>query len=136
MMPSFHTLKIFAATGAGGSVLGALTHDQVMTWCGTAIAVGSALITGLVAAYHQIRAARRDEDAKDRRQLLDETREMARSQYALEARIKEAEKKAVELARRIEQVRCRHPLPDGSARCGATHTMPASDLGRPHCEGS
>lgn len=115
-------VKVFAATGAGGSIVGAITHDQVLTWSGTTIAVGSAVVTGLITAYHQLRAARRDEDAKDRNLQLEAMRELARTQCQLESRIEAAESRTAELAARIEQVRCRNPLPDGSARCGAKIT--------------
>jgi hypothetical protein len=111
------SLKIFAAAGAGGGVAGALSHDQLLAWAGAGIAVGSAFVTAIVAAYHKYREARRDEDTKDRRSQLEDIRSLARAQAELEARIGRAEIAATSLSEVVERVRCRYPNPDGTARC-------------------
>jgi hypothetical protein len=111
------SLKIFAAAGAGGGVAGAISHDQILAWSGAAIAVGSAMVTGLVAAYHKIREARRDEDAKDRHSQLEDIRALTRAQTEIEARIGRAETAATALTAVVERVRCKFPTADGAARC-------------------
>lgn len=118
------SLKIFAAAGAGGGVAGAISHDQILTWSGAAIAVGSALVTAAVAAYHKYREARRDEDTKDRRSQLDDIRALTRVQAELEARIGRAETAATALTQAVDYARCRYPNPDGTARCMDTKVCP------------
>jgi hypothetical protein len=128
-MPLYNTLKIFGAAGAGGSVVGLVTHDEVLNWTGTAIAVGSALVTAGLAGYHKYRDARRAEDARDREAARkdrtadrDEVRAMGRVIAEVEMRIAKAETDASELARRLEAVHCRYPLANGAARCSESNT--------------
>jgi len=106
-----------AAAGGAGGVVGALTHDQILTWTGATIAVGSAVLSAAVAAYHKLREARRDEDAADRKVLLDDIRAMTRVQVELELRISNSEIRLNEVEILIDRVRCKFPNPDGTARC-------------------
>jgi hypothetical protein len=126
------SLKVFAAAGAGGGVAGAISHDQLLAWAGAGIAVGSACVTGVVAAYHKYREARRDEDTKDRRSQLDDIRALARTQTELEARISRAEKAASALTEAVERVRCRYPNPDGTARCSDPKHCPPENCPAPN----
>ncbi|MGC8640027.1 MAG: hypothetical protein ACP5XB_09150 [Isosphaeraceae bacterium] len=118
------SLKIFAAAGAGGGVAGAISHDQILTWSGAAVAVGSALVTAAVAAYHKYREARRDEDTKDRRSQLEDIRKLTRVQADLESRISRSETAVTSLSDLVERVRCRYPNPDGTARCSDPKLCP------------
>ncbi len=106
-----------AAAGGAGGVVGVLTHDQILTWTGATIAVGSAVLSAAVAAYHKLREARRDEDAADRKVLLDDIRAMTRVQVELELRISNSEIRLNEVEILIDRVRCKFPNPDGTARC-------------------
>jgi hypothetical protein len=117
MMRIFESIRIFAAAGGAGGVVGALTHDQVLTWTGATIAVGSAVLSAAVAAYHKLREARRDVDAADRKALLDDIRAMTRVQVELELRISHAETRLEEVKILIDRVRCKFPNLDGTARC-------------------
>src|SRR5208283_4698610 len=117
MMRISQSIRIFAAAGGAGGVVGALTHDQVLTWTGATIALGSAVLSAAVAAYHKLREARRDEDTADRKALLDDIRAMTRVQVELELRISHAETRLNEVEILIDRVRCKFPNPDGTARC-------------------
>jgi hypothetical protein len=119
MMRIIESIRIFAAAGGAGGVVGALTHDQILTWTGATIAVGSAILSAAVAAYHKLREARRDEDAADRKIQLDDIRALTRVQVELEIRISQAETRLEEVKYLIDRVRCKFPNPDGTARCGS-----------------
>jgi len=118
MMRIFESIRIFAAAGGAGGVVGALTHDQILTWTGATIAVGSAVLSAAVAAYHKLREARRDEDAADRKIQLDDIRALTRVQVELEIRITQAESRLNEVKTMIDRVRCKFPNAEGTARCG------------------
>ncbi len=122
MMRIFESIKILAAAGGAGGVVGALTHDQILTWTGATIAVGSAVLSAAVAAYHKLREARRDEDAADRKIQLDDIRALTRVQVELEIRICQAESRLNEVETMIDRVRCKFPNAEGTARCGGAET--------------
>ena len=100
----FEWIKVFAAAGGAGGVIGALAHDELMTWTGAMIAVGSAVLSAAVAAYHRFREACRDEDAADRKILLDDMQALTRVQVELEIRINQAETRLNEIMTLIERV--------------------------------
>ncbi len=110
-------ITIFAVAGGSGGVIGAVTHDQVLTWCGVALAVASAVLSAAVAGYHRIRGARRDEDTADRKFQLDDIRALTRAQVELERRIDSTENRLTGLDGQLERVRCRFPNADGTAKC-------------------
>ncbi len=122
MMRVFESIRILAAAGGAGGVVGALTHDQILTWTGATIAVGSALLSAAVATYHKLREARRDEDAADRKIQIDDIRALTRVQVELDMRIGQAESRLNEVLTLIDGVRCKFPNADGTARCGGAET--------------
>jgi hypothetical protein len=110
-------VTIFAVAGGTGGVVGAATHDEVLTWCGVALAVCSAILSTAIAGYHRIRDARRTEDAADRQAQLDDIRALTRVQIELERRIDSTETRLATVDGQLERVRCRFPQPDGTAKC-------------------
>jgi len=119
-------ITVLAAAGGTGGVIGALTHDSLMTWTGAAIAAVSALLSGMIAGYHRYRGARRIEDAADRDAQLEDIRGLTRAQVELELRIAKAEHDTIELGTQLQVVRCRFPLPDGRARCTDSTDAPTT----------
>ena len=117
-LPVISSLTILAVAGGAGGLVGAITHDQVLTWAGAAIGIASAVATTAIAVYHEFREACRLEDAADRDVQGKHIESLARDQLALETRIALAESRAREVTATIEKVRCRYPTIDGSARCG------------------
>ncbi len=122
MMRIFESIRIFAAAGGAGGVVGAFTHDQILTWTGATIAVGSAVLSATVAAYHKLREARRDEDAADRKVQLDYVRTLTRVQVDLEIRISQAETRLKEVKTLMDCLPCMFPNADGTARCRYAET--------------
>jgi hypothetical protein len=118
----FDTLKIFAGAGGAGGLVGAITHDQLLTWTGATIAAGSMVVTAALTGYHKLREARRAEDLKDRAAGI--ARLATDRHDELLARV-------VELTLATHVAAC--PFRTGGE---LTHTMPASALARPHSEGS
>ncbi len=113
---------------AAGSVVGAISESELITWTGAIIAVGSAVVTAVLAGYHKLREAARDERAKDQQQQradraadqqqqLEDVRAFGRAQIEMETRIASAAKRLDEIEATVDKVRCRFPAPDGSARC-------------------
>ena len=52
-------------TATAGSVIGAFSQSELITWTGAAIAIGSAIATAMLAAYHKVREAHRQEALAD-----------------------------------------------------------------------
>ncbi len=124
-MPTFRNLAFFAASGLGLGVTGAMTHEDVFTWTGVAIAAGSAVVSSAIASYHSFRKAVRDEATKDRMQEIKDVHKLTEAHVDLENRIRKSEFDIVEIASRVEKVRCAFPNPDGTARCrGLTEPIP------------
>lgn len=117
MINVFDRLSIVATAGGAGGVLGAITHDQFLTWCGAIAAASSAFISLGLSAYHRLRDAQRTEAAADRAAQLDDIRAMTRVQIELERRIDSTESRLTGLDGQLERVRCRVPNADGTAKC-------------------
>jgi hypothetical protein len=120
------SLSTTASAGVGGAIVGAFTHQDVLTWCGVIVAILSALVSATVAGYHQIREAARQEDLADRKVAEQATRRQIQVQVEYEARIRtNAEKVAIlekavtELVDRVRSARCPLTL-DGRTRCEAS----------------
>jgi hypothetical protein len=117
--------KCFTAlppAGLSGAVLAALDQQVMLAWAGAAVAAVGVLAQSTLYWYHQAREARREENAKDHAAELEVIRVFGTVQLELERRITKAEHDLVELAERIDSVRCVFPNPDGSPRCkGAEH---------------
>ncbi len=118
-------------------LVSAVTHEQILTWIAVGIAVSSSCVTALIANYHRIRQAKRDEDSADRRLMLDDLRAIVRTQIEMESRMQkmsrfiedkaqsaddrfiEIEKKTSDLLKNFDRSACRFPLPDGTAKCAS-----------------
>ena len=120
-----------ASLGAIGSIFGAISHEQVLTWSGVGLAVASALVTFMTSALHKVREAAREEDKKDRATQLEDIRALARFQVELEHRITADRKLLDELETRLDLERCPY-LADGRARCDGTREfVPLANLSVP-----
>ncbi len=109
---------------AAGSILGAISHDQVVAWTGALIAVGSALVTAGLPVYHRLREARRSEDAADRARVLEDVRALTRVQVEMEGRIAADGRRLNEIEAQMERIRCRYPNSDGTAHCADPANAP------------
>lgn len=116
-------LNFAASAGAGGAVVGAFSHQDMMTWSGVAIAVTSAMITAAMAGYHKIREAARQEDIADRQAQEEAIKRQLRAQVELEERLKWnsekleiMEKSVLELVERVKRERCPF-AEEGHAKC-------------------
>ncbi len=96
-----------ASTAAAGSVLGAITNDQTVTWIGVAVAVVSAVLTAGLAGYHKIREASRNENLAD---LAAQTAGLTRY---ISAQL-EVERRVAENAKTLAV--CEHTLSDLAVR--------------------
>ena len=120
------SLSTTASAGAGGAIVGAFTHQDLLTWSGVIVAILSALVSGAVAGYHKIREAARQEDIADREAAELATRRQIQAQIEFEAKINaNAAKVAIlgqtvaDLVERVRRERC-----------------PFAQEGHSHCEGS
>jgi hypothetical protein len=66
MIGMLHVARAGSVAGVGFTALGAVSHDQLMSWGGVALAGLSALATFGWSQYHAWRENRRKEDADDR----------------------------------------------------------------------
>jgi hypothetical protein len=127
----FSSLSTTASAGAGGAILGAFTHQDLLTWCGVIVAILSALVSSAVAGYHKIRAAARQEDLADKEAAELATRRQIQAQVEFEFKINSnatkvaiLEQSVAELVERVRRERCPFAQ-DGHARCeGNNHPRP------------
>ena len=82
---------------------------------------------GILSWYRQARDLKRVEDEADRTTNLQSMLLLGKVQMELQDRIAKAEHDVIELAQRIESVRCVFPDPDGSPRCKANVLDQESD---------
>lgn len=81
-------LSTTASVGASSAIVGAVSHQDLLTWSGVIVAVVSALVSGAVAGYHKIREAARQEDVADREATETAIRRQISAQMELEQRSK------------------------------------------------
>ena len=62
---NMRSILIAAGTAAGGSAIAAFDRDTAIAWTGAAVAIGGFALSAIIAAYHQLREARRQEAVKD-----------------------------------------------------------------------
>jgi hypothetical protein len=117
------SLSTTASAGAGGAILGAFTHQDVLTWAGVVVAIASAAVSGAVAGYHKIREAARQEDLADKEAAELATRRQIQAQITFESKIQSNAKKVAileqtmaELVERVRRERCPFAQ-DGHAHC-------------------
>lgn len=115
--------KASASAGAGGAIVGAISHQELLTWVGVAVAVVSAIGSASVAGYHKIRDVIRQEDIADRQAAELAMHRQIAAQVEFEARIQSNAEKTVmleqtlvELVERVRLERCPY-LEEGHARC-------------------
>lgn len=118
------TMSLASGVGAVSAVLGALSNDEIVTWAGVAIAVGSAAGSVLLSGYAKLRDSIRTADHLDRQAVIQDIQALTRVQTELEDRITKAEINLEACEAEIEKCRCRYPLPDGAARCSDPKTRP------------
>src|SRR5208282_4312313 len=95
-MNSLTMVKFFcwaSAACATGSLLGAITSDQILTWAMACIAISSAILGCVIASYHKWREGMREDDRKDRLAQLEDVRAMARVQVEIEMRMSAIERR-------------------------------------------
>lgn len=87
---------------AGISVIGAIEHDQLIAYCAAGVAIGSVITSGLLAAYHKVRQAQREEDAEDLKKQIEQLKILARAQAQLEERITAIENRAICISEQLK----------------------------------
>jgi hypothetical protein len=105
------------AAGFGGSLLAAMDRNAFMAWTAAGVGAAGLVVQGILSWYRQARDLKRAEDDADRFNAIENLRLIGKAQLELEHRITRADLAIVELAQRIESVRCVFPNPDGSPRC-------------------
>ena len=81
------SLTTTASAGAGGAIVGAFTHQDLLTWGGVVVAILSAFVSWAVGGYHKIREAARQEDLADKEAAELATRRQIQAQIQFEAKI-------------------------------------------------
>ena len=120
---SIASLTTTASAGAGGAIVGAFTHQDLLTWGGVIVAILSAFVSWAVGGYHKIREAARQEDLADKEAAELATRRQIQAQIQFEAKINAnarkvtiLEKSLEELVERVRRERC--PFSEGGhSRC-------------------
>jgi hypothetical protein len=103
--------------GFGSSLIAAFDHNMFMVWIGAGVSGFGFIMTTILNSYHKFREVRRSEDEADRRSEEQANVLMMMRQRELEMRVSKTEQDAVELAARLECIKCVFPNADGSARC-------------------
>lgn len=113
------------AAGFGGSLLAAIDKNAFMAWTAAGVGAAGLIVQGILSWYRQARDLKRVEDEADRSTNLQSMVVFNRVQKDLQDRIVKAEHDVIELAQRIESVRCVFPDADGSPRCRGRELPPA-----------
>jgi hypothetical protein len=101
-----------------GAILAAVNRDEIITWCGIIVALGSSLFSWGIGRYHNLRSTIRAENRADRREVLEDIRAQASILTEMRIRQETLRKDLDSCVELIQKVRCRYPNEDGSARCG------------------
>ena len=114
---SIHYWPILAVGGAGIGLAGAINHETVLTWVGVILAAGSAIVSGAIAGFHQLKSAVREENQKAAAAVVATARVLALTQAQFEARVERMDQRLIGIEKRLEEAMCRFPTPEGAARC-------------------
>ena len=96
--------KAGVIAGASGAILAAVAavnHEEVLAWCGVAIAGLSIVTSGGTAAFHKFKAAIREENLQDANAVLAMAKVIADAHSEFEQRVARMDQRLIEVELRI-----------------------------------